>query len=231
MKKSIFLLAILSVFMIGSVVAQKPFSEKKEMKTEITGLEDPAGVAQKTPDVTYTILGNLSKSVILYEGVSVAEIVNGDKKVVYGLIEITGMGKFYLEMNEEQIQKKLKFVEYKYEYLDETMEIAGYKAQKVIVTMINLETDEETTVELYVSKEIASGDLLNFSDYPGLVGFPLRTEVELGEEYPGAKTIMEAKEIKPSKKIKSYEFLLPTDAKNLREQPELMKQLGMDPDE
>lgn len=231
MKKSIFLLAILSVFMIGTVTAQKPFSGTIVMKTEIVGLENPEEIAQNSPDITYTILGNLSKAVVLQEGASITEIVNGDKKVVYVVIEVTGMGKFYIEATTEEIEKKLKFTEYNYEYSDETMEIAGYKAQKVIVKTIDLETDEEGTMVLYVSKEINSGDLLNFSDYPGLEGFPLRTEVELGAEYPGAKTIIEAKEIKPSKKIKSYEFLLPSDAKNIKEDPDLMKMFGMNPDE
>ena len=232
MKKSIFLLAILSVFMIGTVSAQKPFSGTIVMKTEIVGLEDPAEVAQTTPDITYTISGNLSKSVLLQESASITSIVNGDKKVSYTVIEVTGLGKFYIEMTAAEFEEKFKLFDFQYEYLDETMEIAGYKAQKVILTVIDLETDEEESLILYVSKEISSDDLLNFAQYPGLKGFPLRTETELGEEYPGAKLIVEAKEIQKSSKIKAYEFLLPSDAQNLKESsPEIKRMFGMDPDE
>ncbi|HPB57849.1 MAG TPA: hypothetical protein PLL49_05005, partial [Bacteroidales bacterium] len=133
MKKSIFLLAILSVFMIGTVSAQKPFSGTIVMKTEIVGLEDPAEVAQTTPDITYTISGNLSKSVLLQESASITSIVNGEKKVSYTVIEVTGLGKFYIEMTGAEFEEKFKLFDFQYEYLDETMEIAGYKAQKVIL--------------------------------------------------------------------------------------------------
>ena len=135
-------------------------------------------------------------------------------------------------MTAAEFEEKFKLFDFQYEYLDETMEIAGYKAQKVILTVIDLETDEEESLILYVSKEISSDDLLNFAQYPGLKGFPLRTETELGEEYPGAKLIVEAKEIQKSSKIKAYEFLLPSDAQNLKESsPEIKRMFGMDPDE
>ncbi len=227
MKKLSLLLVALIVIATTTVLGQKPFSGTIKFKSQITGTEDPNVLSQTIPDMEMSVLGNLSMVVLPQEGVSITNIVNGDSKTSFTVIEITGMGKYYIETNEAEIKEKRKFYDFKYEYLDDTKVIAGYTCKKVKSTITDLETDEEEVIIYYVSNEISSNDLLNFTQYPGLVGFPLSIETPMGETAPGAIMVIEATEVLTSKKLKPIDFLLPSDAKNIKEDPELMKMFGM----
>lgn len=230
MKKLTLFLVALLVVAATTVSGQKPFSGTIKFKSQITGTDDPNILSQTIPDMEMTVFGNLSMIVMSQEGYSVTSITNGDRKISYNVIEITGMGKYYMETPESEINETRKFLEFNYEYLDETKEIAGYSCKKVKSTVVDLETDEEQYATYYVSTEISATALLNFVQYPGLVGFPLRIETSMGETAPDATIVIEATEVVLSKKIKAIDFLLPSDAKNIKEDPELMKMFGMSSD-
>lgn len=226
-------LFLLSVMFLGlsSTFAQKgaaSFTGTITSKVTCTGTTDPNFLAQLPGESTEMICGNRTKTVQVQEGgLGIINISNGDAKVKYFILDIPGMGKYYIEMTGDSIAKQMENLNRDLKYTGEKMTIAGYECEKVIETIVNKETDEENVVVLYVSKDINSGSDINFASHPGLVGYPLRTEQK--REYNGddITIISEATVITPSKKIKPVEFLLPTDAKSIYDSPELMKMLGL----
>lgn len=118
-----------------------------------------------------------------------------------------------------------------YNKTGEKMTIAGYECEKVIVTATDLETDEVDNVVLYVSTAINAGDAINFQQYPGLVGYPMRTEVKTNIDGTQVTVVVEATEVIANKKIKVVDFMLPSDAQDIKTNPELMKMLGMGGDD
>lgn len=228
MKKfNLLLLAVVMIF-ATTVSAQKPFSGKIKYKTTITGTDDPSITSQTIPETEILILGNQSKSVSLQQFGSITSISNGDSKTVNVIYEFNGFGKFYMTMTDSLFKEQQKFISYKYDYLDETKQIAGYTCKKVICTQTNLETDEEKVINMYVSTEISNNDLLNFDQFAGLVGFPMSIETSYSEELPGAMVQVEVTEVDKTAKIKTLDFLLPADAEYVKDEKDLMKKLGIE---
>ncbi len=216
---------------LTSVFAQKApasFTGTITSKTSCTGTTDPNIIAQIDGEMTQMVCGNRMKMVQVQEGgLGIIQIVNGDAKMAYVVLDIPGMGKYYIETSGDSIAEGFKNIKTDYNYTGEKKTIAGYECEKVIATMVNLETDEETSTTLYVSKDINPGSDINFASHPGLVGYPLCTEQHRDINGEDVTIINEAVTITPSKKIKPVEFLLPTDAKDIKSNPELMKMLGM----
>ena len=216
---------------LTSVFAQKgatSFTGTITSKTTCTGTTDPNILAQMPEGTSEMICGNRTKTVQLMDGgVGISSIVNGDAKVNHLIFDIPGMGKYYIETTAEEIAKAFEKMKVDYNYTGEKKTIAGYECEKVVETTVNQETDEETVVILYVSKEINSGSEINFASHPGLVGYPLRTEQTREINGETLTIVTEAESVTPNKKIKPVEFLLPTDAKDVRSNPDLMKMFGM----
>lgn len=231
MKRITLILVAVLTMGLTSVFAQKApasFTGTITSKMSCTGTTDPNIIARLTGETTQMVCGNRTKIVQVQEGgLGVIQIFNGDTKMVYVVLDIPGMGKYYIETSGDSIAKGLENIKTDYKYTGEKKTVAGYECEKVIASMVNLETDEETETTLYVSKDINSGSDINFATNPGLVGFPLITEQHRDINGENVTITTEAVTITPSKKIKPAEFLLPSDAKDIHSSPELMKMLGM----
>lgn len=210
-----------------SLQAQKQFVGEIQFKTKMEGTDDPnlTSSIESMTSVT-SILGNKSKTVQNFDGMYIlTSIWNGDKETSTFLIEINGLGKFYKKTTAEEHKNKLKLSEYSYNYVDEYKTICDYKCQRVDVTITNLEDDSTQEMVLYVTKEIGGGKA-NGAELPGLDGFPLLTRVALPQYCEECVMASEAIKITP-KKIKDVDFLLPDDAKNIDDDPELKEKLGL----
>jgi hypothetical protein len=197
------------------------------VKSQIVGTDDPNVLANIPPDMETLVFGNKSKLIIKSEQANISVVVDGDTKKSYQIFDIPSIGVCYFETTETEIKSKQKFVDYKYQYTNEEKVILGYTCKKVKATITDLETDEEEFVIFYVTTEISSTDVLNFTQFPGLVGFPLRIESSMEETAPGAMLIMEAIEINKSDKLSESDFVLPANAKNVMENDDLKKMFGI----
>ena len=231
MKRITLILVAVLTMGLSNVFAQKApasFTGTITSKTSCSGTSDPNIIAQINGESTQMVCGNRTKIVQVQEGgLGIIQISNGDSKMAYVILDIPGMGKYYIESSGDSIAKSFEKMKTDYKYTGEKKTVAGYECEKVISTLTNLETDEEVVTTLYVSKEINPGSEINFATHPGLVGFPLITEQHRDINGEDVTIVSEAVTVTPSKKIKPVEFLLPTDAKDIHSNPELMKMLGM----
>jgi len=206
--------------------AQKTFSGEIVFETRLEGTDDPNLLSSlENFTTTVSILGNKSKTVMRPNDMAmITQIWNGDNGTSSMVIELMGMGKFYKKWSAEEHKEKLKFSEFSFSPQNEFKDILGYKCQKVIATITNLEDDSQKEVILFVTKEIGSAKL-NGAEYPGLEGFPLVILSPLDEYCEECTLTQVAIKITP-KKIKDVDFLLPDDAKNIDDEPELKQMLG-----
>jgi hypothetical protein len=231
MKKQtrILMVIALMIWTLGAF-AQKPFAGKITFEMSAEGTSDPNIAAQLSEQtVEYTVMGNCSRMEVS-QGIDVITIANGNNKTYTVILGIPGYGKYYIQQTEEDLQKKLATTKYDFKYTEETKTVTGYNCKKVIVTVTDLETDEEITETLWVTTELGLGDDINFYEYPGLKGYVLSSEAT--KELNGEKItiIQTATKIVPDKKVKATNFLMPSDAKPLEDAPEELKQMlgGMD---
>lgn len=233
MKKVFFVLAVVMMGFVSLVSAQKkPFAGTIKMHSHIEGTDDPNILSQGESDYSIQLFGNYTKTVMSpQEGFGIITISNGDAKNVMTILDIMGMGKYYIEVPAEKIQERLKNINFTYNNTGEKMTIAGYECEKIIVTETDLETDESESAVVYVSTEINNSDAINFQNMPGLVGYPLRMESKQDIDGTEITVVMEATEVLPNKKIKLVDFMLPSDAQDIKTNPQLMKMLGMGGDD
>ena len=224
MKKITLLFLSVLLFATYSLQAQKAFTGELHMQTKIEGTDDP-NITSSIPDMTIVIsvLGNKMKQVQSFEGVAITAIWDGDKETTITVIEITGMGKFFKKTSAESYRDQMKLADFSYNYENEYREVCGYKCQKVVVTTTNLEDDSSTELICYVTKEIGSAKI-NGMQLPGLEGFPMLILKSLPEYCEECAMAQEVIKVVP-KKIKDVDFLLPDDAKNIDDNPELKEML------
>ncbi len=229
MKKTLLFLLSMVFVCNFALMAQKPFAGSIHFTTKIEGSDDPNVQAQAGTEITKLYFENKTKTEIAQQGATITTISDGTEKSISVVLDIAGLGKYLIESDPKALAERFQTTEFKYDYTEEYLTIAEVKAQKVNVIAVDLETDEETTMVCYVSKELCATDAYNFAEMPGLVGMVLRTEntsPELGEN---VKIIMEATEVTAKKKVKLVEFLLPSDAVNIKDAPAEIKQmLGFD---
>lgn len=222
MKKIALLLLVILFAATYALSAQKSFSGVIEFEMKLEGTDDPnllGNIDNLTSHIT--ISGNKSKSVITpNEMISVTQTWDGDKGTSITIYEVTGMGKFYKKLDAEQFKEKLKFNEFTVSYEDEFKDILGFKCQRVVVTNTNLEDDSQTEIIMYVTKQIGAGKLNG--EIPGLEGYPLEQFTPMSNLCEECVVVSRAIKMTP-KKIKDVEFLLPADAKNIDDDPELKK--------
>jgi hypothetical protein len=226
MKKLTLLLLSVLFFATYTLQAQKQFSGEIRFETKIEGTNDPniLSSVDETPAIDVAILGNKSKTMVKNDMYSFTQIWDGDKGTAAIVIEVLGMGKFYKKWDAEQHKERLRFSEFSYSPKNEFREICGYKCQKVVATITNLEDDSQREVIFYVTKEIGTAKL-NGLEYPGLEGYPLLSMTPVDEYCEGCVVALEAIKVTP-KKIKEVDFLLPSDAKNIDDDPELREMFG-----
>ena len=234
MKKQITLwLAVIMLFGTITTFAQKPFAGTIVFETTASGTDDPniaAQLAELSEEVT--IMGNNTKTAVNQMGVGIIHITNGDYKLATTIINIPGYGKYYIEQEEADINKSFEKVKQEFNYTSETKEICGYTCKKVEVKTTDLESDEENTIVLWVTDGLMTGEQINFSNYPGLKGYPL--SVEIGREISGEDVtiIQTAKSVTPNKKVKASSFLRPSDSTPIKDAPaELKAMFGMSDEE
>lgn len=227
MKKQISLwLAVIMLFGTITTFAQKPFAGTITFAWSAEGTDDPniaAQLAELSQEVI--LLGNSTKTVLNQMGVGFINITNGDYKLVTTVIDIPGYGKYYIEQDEAEVKKKFETTKMDFNYTEESKTIAGYNCKKVVVKMTDLETDEEDQIVLWVTNDLLTGDNVNFSTYPGLKGYPLGIEVKKEIDGEEVTLVQKASAVTPSKKIKSTEFLRPSDAKDIKDAPAELKQM------
>jgi len=230
MKNRISLL-LAGIMLLGSTTlfAQKPFVGDISFGLSAEGTTDVNITSQlATISSTLTVMGNCTKNVISAQGVGQIQITNGDYYTVISILDLSSMnyGKYYMEMNKDSIEKEFAMQKFDYNYTEEEKTIAGCKCKKVVVTITDLESDEQTTQTLWVTNDLMLGDNINFSTFPGLKGFPMRTEIKQ-EDSDGNSFIVvqEATTLTPNKKVKSTNFLRPSDAKPATEAPAEVKQM------
>jgi len=213
--------------------AQKPFAGSIVFETTASGTDDPniaAQLAEMSEEVT--IMGNNTKTAINQMGVDIIHITNGDYKLATTIIDIPGYGKYYIEQEEADINKAFEKVKQDYNYTSETKEICGYNCKKVEVKITDLESDEESSLVLWVTEDLMTGDQINFSNYPGLKGYPLCVEIEREISGENITLIQTAKTITPNKKVKASSFLRPSDSTPIKDAPaELKAMFGMSEEE
>lgn len=232
MKKVCLVLAVVMLGFVSLVSAQKPFAGVIKMHCHIEGTDDPNIISQGDREYSVTVFGNYTKTVTSQEGFGGKTfITNGDAKTVLTIIEIVGMGKYYIEVPAEKIQERDKTTKYDYNKTGEKMTIANYECEKVVVTVTDLETDESDNIVVYVSKDINNSVAINFMEFPGLAGYPLRTEVKVDADGTEITIVDEAVEVVPNKKIKIVDFMMPSDAQDIHTNPQMMKMLGLGGDD
>lgn len=226
MKKQTRILMVIALMICTlGAFAQKPFAGKITFEMSAEGTSDPNIAAQLSEQtVEYTVMGNCSR-MEASQGVDVITIANGNNKTYTIVLGIPGYGKYYIQQTEEDIQKKLATKKFDYNYTDETKTISGYNCKKVVVTVTDLETDEEDSETLWVTTELGLGDDINFFEYPGLKGYSLRAEAKQEINGENVTIIQTATKIVPDKKVKATQFLLPSDAKSFDEAPDDLKQM------
>lgn len=231
MKKVCLIMAVVMLGFVALVSAQKPFAGTVKMHSHIEGTEDPNLLSQGESDYSIQLFGNYTKTVVSQEGFGFTTITNGDAKTAVYIIEIMGMGKYYYELPAEKIQDAIKNTKFEYTKTGEKKTIAGYEAEKVVVTATDLETDESKNFVVYISSTLNTGSDINFMETPGLAGYPMRTEVTRDIDGTEVTIITEAVEIIPSKKIKQVDFLMPADVQDIHTNPQLMKMMGLGGDD
>ena len=101
-------------------------------------------------------------------------------------------------------------------------ESAGYKEEG---NKKMSQQDLESSVVLWVTSDLMTGDNINFSTYPGLKGYPLGVEIKQEVNGEMLTIVQTASSITPSKKIKTSSFLRPSDATNIKDAPDDIKQM------
>jgi hypothetical protein len=232
MKKVCLVLAVVMMGFISLVSAQKPFAGTIKTHTHIEGTDDPNILSEGESDASIQIFGNYTKMVRnIQEGFGITSISNGDTKSNIVILDIMGMGKFFIETPAEKILEAQKTVKYDYDKTGEKKTIAGYECEKVVVTVTDLETDESKSFVEYVTTALNVGENINFAETPGLAGYSLRSEIKQDIEGTEVTIITEATEIIPNKKLKAVDFMMPADAQDIKTNPQLMKMLGMGGDD
>ena len=228
MKKVCLVLAVVMMGFVSLVSAQKPFAGTIKTHTHIEGTDDPNILSEGESDASVQIFGNYTKMVrSIQEGFGITSISNGDAKSNIVILDIMGMGKYFIETPAEKILEAQKTVKYDYNKTGEKKTIVGYECEKVIVTVTDLETDESKSFVEYVTTGLNVGENINFAETPGLAGYSLRSEIKQDIEGTEVTIVTEATEIIPNKKLKAVDFMMPADAQDIKTNPQLMKMLGM----
>ncbi|MCF8302106.1 MAG: DUF4412 domain-containing protein [Bacteroidales bacterium] len=126
--------------------------------------------------MTVYIKGNMVKSDISSAMYNQTIITNRETNQVDQLMELMGQ-KFHITKSAGEIKKELENApETEVEHLDETKEIAGYKARKVKITQ--KKENGEQIYTAWINKELGSNFLATSNVMQKVDGFPLEYEFD-----------------------------------------------------
>ncbi|MEA3478106.1 MAG: DUF4412 domain-containing protein [Bacteroidota bacterium] len=204
--RTLLLITVLAVAIAGTASA-KDFKGIITYKISYPGSELDAQTKAMLPKMlTYKIKGNLAKTEMEMGGMGrQMQIINGDEKVVYTLIDMMGK-KITFKMTEEEINKELENEpNVTVDYFDETKEIAGYECKKAVINMDNDGTKSSFIV--YYTDELG-GQSLNFDNnmFKEIDGVLMEFEIIEGN----MKMKMEAVSVK-KENVPDSEFVVPDD--------------------
>ena len=89
---------------LTNIYAQKKTGYTIKSKVTVDGITDPNVLAQLPEETVEYMLGNYTKSVMSMQGVNVITITNGTEKSVTMIYDITGMGKYVIDITNESAE-------------------------------------------------------------------------------------------------------------------------------
>jgi len=212
MKKAsfIFLFPVMTLFLLSLNAQAKDFKGVVTYKITIQGDDIPPEMMAFMPKVmTATIKGNMLRnefSITTPMGaMNQIQIMNGDEKVVYHLMDMMGQ-KFYYKMTEQDINENMENEpKPDIQYVNETKTIAGYECKKAIITID--QDGKKNSFVIYYSPELGSAST-NFDNamFNGIDG--LLMEFEANEN--GMIMKFEAIEVK-KENVKDELFQVPAE--------------------
>jgi len=138
------------------------------------------------------------------------QIVNGDEKVVYNLMDMMGQ-KMVIKMTEEEINAEMENQpEVSIEHYSETKEIAGYECKKAVISYEDSD-GSKTSFIVYYTDELG-GSALNFDNpmFKDIDGVLMEFEMEQGQ----MKMKLEAVSVK-KESVPDSEFVVPEGYREL----------------
>jgi GLPGLI family protein len=172
----------------------------------------------------YKIKNNLARTEMDLGGMGKqVQIINGDEKVVYSLMDMMGQ-KMVIKMTEEEINAEIdKQQEFSVQQYDETKEIAGYECKKAVISSED-EAGNKTSFIVYYTQELG-GSALNFDNpmFKNIDGVLMEFEMDQGP----MKMKLEAVSVK-KENVPDSEFVVPDGYQELtKEQMQNMFGGGM----
>ena len=209
MKKifSISLIAAFACFMFANVQVSaqksKTFAGTVKFHIKFEGDTDPQKHIPQ--DYMVTIFGNKMKQ--LQHNGMVIQIINYNALTETVLFNIPGYQMAYVDTH-KRYDPETSDTKITYTAGTDTKTICGYVCKRYDIVAYDKEEDEERTLVVYTTTEIGENNNINALSFPGLIGYPLYTEVES----EGVKVIIEATEVKATK-IKDVDFMIPSSYK------------------
>ena len=174
-------LAMMMLLISMDLEAKKPFEGTITYKITYPDMDLDPQTASMLPKVAIVKVKDewIKSSIIMGQG-SQASMYNTETHTAYNLLDMMGQ-KFVIKSTEEEIKEELESFQTSVEKTDETKEIAGYKAQKAIVTVKDkTEKEYELTVWYTDEIEISKMNMMNpmFKDIEGTM---LQYEIRTGQ--------------------------------------------------
>ena len=214
MKKISTLMLVLAIFALAfsNSTAAKDFKGVITYKISYSGTDlDDQTKAMLPKMMIYKIKNNLARTEMDMAGMGKqVQIINGDEKVVYSLMDIMGQ-KMVIKMTEEDINEEMgKQPEFSLQQYDETKEIAGYECKKAVVSSED-ESGNKTSFIVYYTEELG-GSKLNFDNpmFKDINGVLMEFEMEQGS----MKMKLEAVSVK-KENVPDSDFEIPEGYKEL----------------
>ncbi len=181
---------------------------------------EPAQRAQLPSKATLFVMDNYSKMVIQQGMAEITQITDGNRRTKTTMISAQGIKKYFTQTEEELMAQEDDQNLVSVEEKEETKEIAGYTAKKIVATFKN-EYGETETLTMFYTPEIGNRSL-NFDNpyMKEIDGLVLEYEVKQGEN----SMVYSAVEIE-EKRLRETDFLIPADFEKLTE--EERQQMGM----
>jgi GLPGLI family protein len=227
MKKITTVMLVVAIFALAfsSSATAKDFKGIITYKISYSGTDlDDQTKAMLPKMMIYKIKNNLARTEMDMAGMGKqVQIINGDEKVVYTLMDIMGQ-KMVIKMTEEEINKEInKQPEFNVQKYDETKEIAGYECKKAVISSED-ESGNKTSFIVYYTEELG-GSALNFDNpmFKNINGVLMEFELDQGP----TKMKLEAVSVK-KENVPDSEFEVPEGYQELtKEQMQNMFGGGM----
>lgn len=205
------LIPVLFISAIANAQKTKPFKGIVTYSISYSGDIDAMTLAQMPKVMTLKIIGKMSRMQRSSGPGGFEIITNGEKKEVIYLIDMME-DKIYFKLLTAEIDEIVnKSGIYEIKYLEETKLIAGYTCHKAEYYTKSEDGDEQTTV-VYYSEELGGEELNYGGQFHGLKGLPLAWETT----QDGITEVVEANLVKKGK-VKSTDFMIPVDYRELTE--------------